>query len=181
MKTYLTLRVPRIIQTISPNGLAPHPYKYGRAGVEYEGWIQMRVRSGDKVQVHYEGSLEDGRVFDSSEGREPLAFEVGAGQVIEGFEEGVMGMEKGEKKELSLPPAKAYGPHRDDLVGKLPTNQLGDLEPGSDIQIRTEEGEVVTAKVLQVAEDGVVFDINHPLAGQTLNFNVTLVGLEREG
>lgn len=141
----------------------------------------MKARQRDKVRVHYKGTLEDGTVFDSSEGREPLEFEVGAGQVIEGFEKGVMGMKEGEEKQLSLPPEKAYGPHREDRVGKLPKEQVRDpnVQPGSSIQVQTKEGGPIQAKVLQVEEDGVVVDINHPLAGKTLNFEVRLVGLER--
>ncbi|MFQ5658095.1 MAG: peptidylprolyl isomerase [Candidatus Methylomirabilales bacterium] len=141
----------------------------------------MKARQRDKVRVHYKGTLEDGTVFDSSEGREPLEFEVGAGQVIEGFEKGVMGMKEGEEKQLSLPPEKAYGPHREDRVGKLPKEQVPDpnVQPGSSIQVQTKEGGLIQAKVLQVEEDGVVVDINHPLAGKTLNFEVRLVGLER--
>lgn len=141
----------------------------------------MKARKRDKVKVHYRGTLEDGTVFDSSEGREPLEFEIGAGEVIEGFEKGVMGMEEGEEKQLSLPPEKAYGPHREDRVGKLPKEQVRepDVQPGSSIQIQTKEGGVIQASVVQVVEDGVVVDINHPLAGETLNFEVKLVGLER--
>lgn len=142
----------------------------------------MKVRKGDRVKVHYEGTLEDGTIFDSSEGGEPLEFEVGAGQIIEGFERGVMGMEEGEEKQPSVPPEKAYGPHREEMVGKLPAEQVRDLDvqPGSTIQVQTNQGEVITAKVVRVVEDGFVVDINHPLAGETLNFEVRLVGLERE-
>jgi peptidylprolyl isomerase len=152
----------------------------GRNGSESAG-REMNVKEGDKVKVHYKGALEDGTVFDSSEGREPLAFEVGTGQVIQGFERGVLGMKEGEVKQLSLPPEEAYGQHRKEMIGKLPMEQVRDpgIKPGSNIQVQTEQGEVIDAKVVQVAEDGVVVDINHPLAGETLIFEVTLVGLER--
>ncbi len=141
----------------------------------------MNVRNGDRVQVHYKGTLEDGTVFDSSEGREPLEFEVGAGQIIEGFEAGVLDMEEGEEKQFSLPPEKAYGPRREELVGKLPKAQVGDadVEPGSRIQLQTQQGEVLSAQVVEVREDSVVIDMNHPLAGETLSFDVKVVGLER--
>lgn len=141
----------------------------------------MKVKNGDKVRVHYKGTLEDGTVFDSSEGGEPLEFEVGASQIIEGFETGILGMTEGEERELSIPPEEAYGLRRDDLVGKLPAEQVKDLdvEPGSSIQVQTKEGESISAKVVQVTEEGVIVDINHPLAGETLNFEVRLVGLER--
>ncbi len=93
-----------------------------------------------------------------------------------------MGMEEGEEKQLSVPPEEAYGPHREEMVGKLPAEQVRDLDvqPGSTIQVQTKQGEVIKAKVVRVVEDGVVVDINHPLAGETLNFEVSLVGLERE-
>ncbi|MFQ5837427.1 MAG: peptidylprolyl isomerase [Thermoplasmata archaeon] len=141
----------------------------------------MKVREGDKVRVHYKGTLEDGTVFDSSEGGEPLEFEVGTGKIIEGFEKGIMGMEEGEERQLSVPPEKAYGPHRDDMVGKLPAEQTAnlDVQPGSEIQVQTKQGEVIKARVIQVVEDGVIVDTNHPLAGETLNFEVKLIGLER--
>lgn len=141
----------------------------------------MKVREGDKVRVHYKGTLEDGTVFDSSEGGEPLEFEVGTGKIIEGLEKGIMGMEEGEERQLSVPPEKAYGPHRDDMVGKLPAEQTAnlDVQPGSEIQVQTKQGEVIKARVIQVVEDGVIVDTNHPLAGETLNFEVKLIGLER--
>lgn len=143
---------------------------------------KMKVKEGDKVRVHYTGTLEDGTVFDSSEGGEPLEFQVGSGQIIEGFESGIMGMEEGEQRKLSVPPEKAYGPRRDDLVGKLPTDQVKDLDlqPGSNVQVQTKQGDVIKAKVVEVADDGVLVDINHPLAGETMNFDVKLVGLDRE-
>lgn len=141
----------------------------------------MKVKKGDKVRVHYKGTLKDGTVFDSSEGADPLEFQVGSGQIIEGFEAGIIGMQEGEERQLSLPPEEAYGPHREDLVGKLPSEQVGELElkAGADIQVQMKPGEVVPAKVVEVADDGVVVDINHPLAGETLDFEVTLVALER--
>jgi peptidylprolyl isomerase len=141
----------------------------------------MKVKKGDKVKVHYTGTLEDGTVFDTSEGGDPLEFEVGSGQIIEGFEKGVLGMEKGEEKSFTVPPEDAYGPHRKELVGKLPRKQVEgfDVKVGSVLQLETKDGEVFEANVTKVEEDGITVDLNHPLAGKALNFKVQLVGLER--
>lgn len=141
----------------------------------------MKAEEGDKVSVHYKGTLEDGTVFDSSEGRDPLEFELGGGQIIEGFEKAILGMEKGEEKSFTVPSDSAYGPHRDDLVGKLPKEQIGDVDvqEGSVLQLETTEGETFEARVQGIEEDGVVVDMNHPLAGQDLNFDVTLVDVDR--
>ncbi len=141
----------------------------------------MKVRNGDKVSVDYKGTLEDGTVFDSSEGREPIEFRVGVGEVIKGLDKGVVGMAEGEEKRIRVPPEEAYGPRRDDLVGKIRSEQLAgaDVKPGSVLPVRTPEGKAVEATVVEVSEDGVIVDLNHRLAGQTLNFEVRLVGLER--
>lgn len=141
----------------------------------------MKVRKGDKVKVHYKGTLESGDVFDSSEGNDPLEFEVGSGKIIEGFEEEVVGMEEGQEKSFQVPADKAYGPRRDDLVGKLPQEQVGDVEVkvGSTLRLETTDGEVFEAVVTKVEKDGVTVDLNHPLAGEDLNFEVKVVDHER--
>lgn len=142
----------------------------------------MKVRNGDKVKVDYKGMLEDGAVFDSSEGREPLGFRVGAGEVIKGLDKSVVGMEEGEKRRIRVPPEEAYGPRREDLVGKIRSEQVAgvDVRPGSVLPVRTPEGKAVDATVVEVSEDGVIVDLNHRLAGRTLNFEIKLVVLERE-
>ncbi|MFQ5838294.1 MAG: peptidylprolyl isomerase [Thermoplasmata archaeon] len=141
----------------------------------------MKVRKGDKVKVHYTGTLDDGTVFDSSEDGDPLEFEVGSGQIVEGFEKGIMGMQEGEEKTFIVPPEEAYGPHRQELVGKLPKEQVEgfDVKVGSVLQLETKDGEVFEANVMKVEKDGITVDLNHPLAGKALNFKTKLVGLER--
>lgn len=141
----------------------------------------MKARKGDTVKVLYKGTLEDGTVFDASQEDAPLQFEVGSGQIIGGFEEAVLGMAKGEEKQFSVPPEEAYGPRREDLVGKLPREQLGEMEVevGSVLKLETKDGDTFEASVQEVRDDGVVVDLNHPLAGQTLNFEVTLLELDR--
>ncbi len=142
----------------------------------------MKVKKGDKVEIHYKGTLDNGDVFDSSEGGSPLAFEVGSGKIIEGFEEQVVGMAEGEEKSFQLPPEKAYGIRRDDLVGKLSPDQVGetDVKVGTTLRLETTDGEVFEANVTKVEKDGVTIDLNHPLAGENLNFEVKVVGHERQ-
>ncbi len=143
--------------------------------------MNLKVQNGDKVKVHYKGSLDDGTIFDSSEGSAPLEFEVGSGNIIQGFEAGVLGMEEGEEKTLRIPPEAAYGPHRDELVGRLPKEQVGDVDVqvGKILRLRTKDGEVFEGSVTKVEEDGVTLDLNHPLAGESLNFEIKLVAIEK--
>lgn len=130
------------------------------------------VDNGTTVQVHYTGKLEDGTVFDSSQGRDPLSFEVGANQVIPGFEENVKGLEVGESATFTIEPEKAYGVHNPDLVVGIAAAQAPDgLNPGDRVQLQ--DGRPAT--VVEVADDKVTIDANHPLAGKTLEFEVELV------
>lgn len=130
------------------------------------------AESGLRVKINYTGTLEDGSVFDSSEGREPLAFTVGAGEMIPGFDKGVQGMTVGETKQLRLEPADAYGEHRPEGVQEVPKDRMPEgIEVGSVLQ--TSQG--ARAKVMEIAEETVTVDLNHELAGKTLNFEVTLM------
>ncbi|OPZ66391.1 MAG: FKBP-type peptidyl-prolyl cis-trans isomerase SlyD [Candidatus Aerophobetes bacterium ADurb.Bin490] len=138
----------------------------------------MTVKNGDKVKVHYKGTLADGVVFDSSEGREPLEFTIGQGQVIPGFENGVIGLSAGEKKIIIIPCAEAYGEYSDEavfLIGKenLP---LG-MEPaaGQQLQMMSPEGQVFQVIIKEVSGNEVKLDANHPLAGKDLTFELELV------
>lgn len=132
---------------------------------------------GDAVKVHYEGRLEDGSVFDSSEGRRPLSFTVGGGQVVPGFDEAVRGLALGETVEVTLPPEKAYGVRNEDLVMSVPKDKApAGLEEGMTVRLQM-AGRVVPANVVKIAEDGTVtIDLNPPLAGKVLNFKITLEG-----
>lgn len=136
------------------------------------------VEKGDLVQVHFVGMLEDDSVFDSGEGREPLAFEVGAGEVIEGFEEGVLGMQVGQTKRVVIPPEAGYGPWRDELLAQVDRAMAGgqDVMPGMAVQVRTPEDEVMEATITEVTDESLTLDFNHPLAGKVLTFEITLVG-----
>jgi peptidylprolyl isomerase len=138
----------------------------------------MPIKKGDKVKVEYKGTLNDGTVFDSSEGREPLEFEVGAGQVIPGFDKAVVGMEKGDTKEISIKPTEAYGEANPDLVKKMPRSALPpdiNPEPGTMLAMNSSDGRQIPVKVKEVTGEEITLDMNHPLAGETLNFEIKAV------
>lgn len=137
-----------------------------------------KVKENDKVKVHYTGKLTSGQVFDSSREREPLEFEVGKGQMIPGFEEAVMGMEEGEKKEVTLKPDEAYGERNDQLTQEISNDQLPeDLEPklGMQLQSKTPDGREFKVMVSEIRENSIVIDANHPLAGRDLVFEIEMV------
>ena len=136
------------------------------------------VKKGDNIKVHYTGKLEDGTVFDSSKGGEPLEFAVGSGQVIEGFEEGVLGMKVGESKVLEIPVAKAYGERNDEMVIQAPIEQVPpDLNPelGMRLEMGGANGEILRVVVVEVTDTHITLDANPPLAGKDLTFEVELV------
>lgn len=134
--------------------------------------------SGDRVMVHYTGTLDDGSEFDSSQGRDPLEFEVGAAQVIPGFEKAVEVLSVGESTTFRLEPGDAYGEARDDLVFEVPQANAPDgLTAGDSVQLATGQ----PATVLAVSEQTVKIDANHPLAGQALTFSVELMSVVSEG
>ncbi len=133
---------------------------------------------GDTVHIHYTGRLEDGTVFDSSEGRAPLEFVLGSGQVIRGFDDAVTGMSVGEEKTVTIPASDAYGDHREDLVIPVSRSDLpGGLEPevGQHLQMSTPDGQTFQVSVLETNDEKVVLDANHPLAGKDLTFDIQLV------
>lgn len=136
------------------------------------------AQNGNEVKVHYTGKLDDGTVFDSSDGREPIEFTVGEGQVIPGFEQAVVGMEVGEKKTVTIPCDDAYGPRRDDMVVTVDKDKFPEgVEPeqGQRFQVGSEQGQAIPAVVTDVTESKVTLDANSPLAGQDLTFEIELV------
>jgi FKBP-type peptidyl-prolyl cis-trans isomerase 2 len=138
----------------------------------------QQVKAGDTVKVHYHGRLTDGTTFDSSEGREPLEFKVGSGQVIKGFDSGVTGMQVGEKKTIEIPVTEAYGPKDENMVVQFPkANFPEDLNPevGMQLNMTNGSGQVIPVVITEVAEDNVVLDANHPLAGEDLIFDIEVV------
>jgi FKBP-type peptidyl-prolyl cis-trans isomerase 2 len=145
----------------------------------------LPVKQGDKVKVEYEGTLEDGSVFDSTENHgEPLEFEIGSGQIIEGFEESIKGMEEGEEKQFQLQPSEAYGEPRDDLTRDVPKEQVPDdqeITPGMMLLVTLPDESQIPAEVLEVTEEKVTLDLNHPLAGKVLNFKVKIDEIDESG
>lgn len=138
------------------------------------------VAEGSKVKIHYTGRLEDGTVFDSSKDRDPLEFEVGSGQVIPGFDDAVEGMAAGDEKTVTIPAVDAYGPLRQELVLDVPGDQLPDaLDPevGQQLQMQTPDGQTFQVTVVDVNDEGVQVDANHPLAGKDLTFDILVVGV----
>jgi len=140
-----------------------------------------RAKEGDTVKVHYTGKLEDGMPFDSSEGGDPLEFTIGAGRMIPGFEEGVIGMAPGETKEVKLPPEKAYGHYRMDRVIAVDKKDFPeDVVPeiGKSLEICSPNGNVIPVQVTDIEGDTVTLDANHPLSERTLTFDIKLVEIE---
>ena len=140
----------------------------------------QQVKSGDTVSVHYHGKLTDGSTFDSSEGREPLQFTVGQGQVIKGFDVALVDMIVGDKKTVQIPVNDAYGERRDDMLMEYPKNDFPpDMKPeaGMQLQMSDNQGNVFPVVIAEVLEDAVVLDANHPLAGQDLVFDIELVSI----
>ena len=143
--------------------------------------MKEQAKSGDKVQVHYHGRLVDGTTFDSSAGRQPLEFEVGSGMVIRGFDEGVTGMTVGDKKTISIPPEEAYGPRQEEMVIEFPiVNFPPDIKPevGMTLNMHNESGHEIPVVITGITEEAVTLDANHPLAGQTLVFDLELVDIK---
>ncbi len=139
-----------------------------------------QAKKGDKVTVHYTGKLEDGTVFDSSQDKQPLEFTLGEGQIIPGFEDGIVGMDVGDTKSITIPPEKAYGNNRDDLIIEVNKADIPDnIKPsiGQQLQIKQSEGDVIGVTITAMTEKSVTLDANHPLAGKTLLFDVELVAV----
>lgn len=136
------------------------------------------AKQGDTVKVHYTGKLKDGTVFDSSQGREPLQFTIGAGQVIPGFEEAVTGMAPQENKTAEIPVDKAYGPRHDEMVMEVPREQVPpDIQPevGQRLQVGMQSGQPIVVTITEVAETSITLDANPPLSGKDLVFDIELV------
>lgn len=136
------------------------------------------ARSGDTVRIHYTGTLSDGSTFDSSQGREPLQFTVGSGEIIPGLDRAIEGMSVGETKTVTVPAADAYGDHNPDGVQSVPRAEVPDhipLDPGTQLQVQTGDGRTLPVTVTEVTADAITLDANHPLAGKDLTFEVELV------
>lgn len=139
------------------------------------------AKQGDTVSVHYTGKLDSGDVFDSSRERDPLEFTVGEGQVIPGFDRAVEGLAVGESREVRLDVDEAYGRPREDLVVEVPRSQFppqGDPEVGQQVQVQVAPGQNRIARITDVGDEAITLDLNHPLAGRALTFDVELVDIK---
>jgi peptidylprolyl isomerase len=140
--------------------------------------IMKQVKDGDLVKVHYTGKLVNGEQFDSSVGREPLEFTVGAGQMIKGFDDAMPGMNLGEKKTINIAPEDGYGPRSEDAIIEFPKENVPadmKLEPGMPLTLSNQAGQPVQVIVVEVKEEVIILDANHFLAGQELIFDIELV------
>ena len=138
------------------------------------------AKRGDTVSVHYKGTLDDGTIFDSSEGGDPLSFRLGEGEVIPGFETAVEGMSIGDAKTERIDAENAYGPHRDELVFRVRREQLPDgseIELGDLLRIGFPDGSTANVQVAEMDDASVTLDANHPLAGKDLTFELRLVAI----
>ena len=142
----------------------------------------MKIQQGNKVKAHYEGTLNDGTIFDSSYKREnPITFQAGVGQMIPGFDNAVMGMEIGEKKTVTITSEEAYGPHNPEGIVAVPNENFPPdfaPQPETIINGQNENGEPIQALVLEVRENDVILDLNHPLAGEDLTFVIEILDIQ---
>jgi peptidylprolyl isomerase len=147
--------------------------------IKFQNYYNMQqAKEGNVVRVHYTGRLTDGTQFDSSEGRDPLEFTLGAGQMIRGFDTGVLGMAVGEKKTLQIIADEAYGARDEEAIIEFPAENIPEdmkLEPGMQLTLRNQQGQPIPVIVLEVKEEVIVMDANHMLAGQDLVFDIELV------
>ena len=141
----------------------------------------QQAKQGDTVSVHYKGKLDDGTIFDSSEGGDPISFTIGSGEVIPGFETAIQGMSIGDEKTEKIESGNAYGPRRDELVFRVGREQLPDgseVEVGDVLRIGFPDGSSASVKVAEMDDASLTLDANHPLAGQDLTFELRLVSIE---
>jgi peptidylprolyl isomerase len=140
-----------------------------------------QAKSGDTVRIHYTGTLKTGETFDSSDGRDPLEFVVGSGQIIPGLDIAIPGMAVGDKKTVDVPCAQAYGETNPDARQSVPRGEIPDnipLDLGTQLQMQTPQGQVMQVTVAEVTEDEVTLDANHALAGKDLIFAIEMVGID---
>jgi FKBP-type peptidyl-prolyl cis-trans isomerase 2 len=140
-----------------------------------------QAKNGDKVKVHYTGKFEDGEIFDTSSGREPLQFTLGSGDLISGFDQAVVGMNIEDKKTETIPPAKAYGDRTNDMIMEVEKQYLPqNMEPkvGMVLEMEHASGGIIPVQITMVNDNTVTIDANHPLAGKTLIFDIELVEIE---
>lgn len=139
------------------------------------------AKNGDSVQVHYRGTLEDGSEFDSSAGGDPIRFTIGSGEVIPGFEQAIVGMAVGEKKQQRIPAHDAYGEPQDDLIFEVGRDALpsdAEVKEGDVLEMTFPDGQVAPVRISGLSESTITLDANHPLTGETLIFELELVAID---
>ncbi len=142
---------------------------------------QRKVTNNDTVQVHYTGKLTNGQIFDSSVDKQPLEFQLGQGQIIPGFEQGLLDMTVNDKKTITIPEAEAYGEVKKELFQEVPKSDLpSEIDPqvGMGLMAKNPDGTQRQLRVAEVRKDSIVIDANHPLAGQDLVFDLELVAIK---
>ena len=140
-----------------------------------------QVKTGNTVKIHFTGKLENGEVFDTSLEREPMEFQVGNGDVMQGLEEGIVGMALGDSKTIEISPEQGFGARHEDLVVEVVKTLLPESvtpEVGQRLQVSKAGGETIVVSIIDMDDDTVTLDANHPLAGHTLVFDVELVGVQ---
>ena len=141
----------------------------------------MTIKVGTKIKLDYTGTLDDGTIFDSTTGKSPMSFEMKPGNLISGFYDALVGMDTGEEKEFRLEPKEAYGERNDELMEKIPRNKFPKEpapEPGMMFYGETETGQRIPTLVVEVTDDHVIIDMNHPMAGKALNFKIKIISIE---
>ena len=138
-------------------------------------FLIMPAQVNDEVKLHFTGFLENGEMFDTSEGKDPLKLKIGSEEIIPGFNKGLEGMEVGEERQIQIPPALAYGSYHDDLIWEVSRDSLEGAAKVGDVVAGKVEGEELTGKIIEIEDEDVLVDFNHPLAGQTLTFDVKLL------
>lgn len=140
-----------------------------------------QAKSGDTVRIHYTGTLTSGEVFDSSDGRDPLEFVVGSGQIIPGLDKAIPGMVVGDKQTVEIPCAEAYGPIDPSARQPVPRDQFPDdlpAEIGAQLQMQTPQGQVIPVTIVDTSETEITLDANHPLAGKDLTFAIEMIDIQ---
>lgn len=140
-----------------------------------------QVTTGDVVAIHYTGRLSDGTVFDSSSDGDPLEFTAGGSELIQGVSQAVLGMERGEKKTVTIEPQEAYGPRQPGLEHRVPRSSLPDGAGVGDRLSATAGDQTIPVWITELSDEAAVVDANHPLAGKTLTFDIELVSVQKQG
>ena len=164
-------------------GIAKYPHDHCGLEIHFPKKLDKTMtaaKAGDTVRIHYTGTLDDGTVFDSSQGRDPLEFQVGSGQIIPGLDTAIPGMVVGDKKNVNVASADAYGPIHPEARQAVPRAEIPadiPLDLGTQLQVQAPDGQAMPVTVVEVTETEVTLDANHPLAGKDLTFAIEMVSI----